>query len=384
MSITSLSPEKDLCRCCHAEGSFDDLAQPYFHDGREEVYSDMIKDSFNIEVSPVPGQLCVVTYKICKHCIQRVRDAFLFRKQVQTCEEKFMDLYNRSISQLKGLGLKTVVKEELSETIDMKDDYSPIHDYEDEDYDMKYEIEAEPSPTIRESKKTKAKSKTTVKTKTKKVKEGKTRKIKEEGRGEDAPEASETKKPKGKEEEFHLTTEADGTPTYTCKVCERTFKKRNHFSQHHRHVHLKLRPKFRSCYLCKEKVPGHMRSFHMEEAHGRPAPRCGACGKKFAYPFQVLQHQKNFHMGEKKFACANCNLTFSTKSKLTRHETVHSPSRPFKCAFCDAAFKWKKNLQTHIMMHLDDRRHVCTVCEVAFVQQSSLKWHIKKQHPDMV
>ncbi|XP_072943126.1 uncharacterized protein [Epargyreus clarus] len=354
MSITSLSPEKDLCRCCHAEGSFDDLAQPYFHDGREEVYSDMIKDSFNIEVSPVPGQLCVVTYKICKHCIQRVRDAFLFRKQVQTCEEKFMDLYNRSISQLKGLGLKTVVKEELSETIDMKDDYSPIHDYEDEDYDMKYEIEAEPSPTIRESKKTKAKSKTTVKTKTKKVKEGKTRKIKEEGRGEDAPEASETKKPKGKREEgnYTLTTEADGTECYTCNVCQKTYKNRPCFKQHYNHVHLNLRPKLIGCYYCDVKVPPHLRAFHLEEMHGIPAPTCNACGKKFARPCEVLRHQQIFHMGERKHVCDVCDMTFARRNSLRQHVIKHSNVRNFKCDYCEKAFKWRKHLRRHVMLHM--------------------------------
>lgn len=59
------------------------------------------------------------------------------------------------------------------------------------------------------------------------------------------------------------------------------------FAQHYKHVHLKLRPKLRACYLCEVKVPGHMRRRHMEEAHGVPRPQCNACGKKFAFPFQV-------------------------------------------------------------------------------------------------
>lgn len=154
--------------------------------------------------------------------------------------------------------------------------------------------------------------------------------------------------------------------------------------QHYRHVHLRLRPKLRSCYFCETRVPGHLRAFHLEKEHGIPAPTCGACGKKFAYPFQVLRHQKNDHMGEKMFRCEVCDMKFASQGNLSQHFIKHTAVRIHKCEYCEKTFKWKKNLRTHILMHLDDRRHVCCLCKEAFVQQTSLKYHITKRHPEMV
>ncbi|CAG5057435.1 unnamed protein product [Parnassius apollo] len=154
--------------------------------------------------------------------------------------------------------------------------------------------------------------------------------------------------------------------------------------QHYLHVHLKLRPKLRTCHVCGVKFAPHLRAEHFEKAHGVPAPSCGACGKKFAYPNLMLRHQKLYHMGEKKYSCNICDMAFKTRSDLTKHAVKHLDVRTFKCEFCDKSFKWKHSLNVHIRMHLNDKRHVCEVCQEAFVQQSSLKYHIVKKHPERV
>ncbi|CAH2251293.1 jg5980 [Pararge aegeria aegeria] len=188
---------------------------------------------------------------------------------------------------------------------------------------------------------------------------------------------------KSGEDSFTLTVGGDGTKTYTCNLCESSYKKRSCFTQHYKHVHLKLRPKLRGCHLCDVKVPGYMRAFHMEE-HGLPAPSCGACGKKFAYPWQVLQHQKFHHMGEAKYRCEPCNLTFMRGGDYNRHQNKHMDVKMFKCELCGKAFKWGKGLKTHMMIHNNIRRHVCIVCRESFVQSSSLKYHMVKRHPETI
>ncbi|CAH2251283.1 jg5977 [Pararge aegeria aegeria] len=185
-------------------------------------------------------------------------------------------------------------------------------------------------------------------------------------------------------EEYALTVEADGTQTFTCRVCDKSFNQRKYVHQHHRQVHLKLRPKLRGCHLCDVKVPTHQRTYHMEEVHGLPAPSCGACGKRFAFPWLVLRHQKFHHMGESKYRCEPCNLTFIGRSKYMHHQTKHADVKAFKCAICDKEFKWRSGLKTHMLIHNNIRRHVCKICQDAFVQQSSLKYHVLKKHPEMV
>ncbi|CAG4958918.1 unnamed protein product [Colias eurytheme] len=177
-----------------------------------------------------------------------------------------------------------------------------------------------------------------------------------------------------------LRKEEDGIIVWQCVDCGRNFKKRDHFSQHYKFVHLKMRPKLRSCHLCNEKVPTQNRPFHMEIAHGLPAPSCGACGKKFAFPNQVLRHQKAYHMGEKRFTCTICDMKFASNSLLMTHTIKHTALRPYKCSYCEKSFRWKKNLKTHVHMHLDVRNHVCRICGESFVQQSSLKYHMTKRH----
>ncbi|CAH4034466.1 unnamed protein product [Pieris brassicae] len=159
------------------------------------------------------------------------------------------------------------------------------------------------------------------------------------------------------EEQYCSTRlEEDGSQTYTCKICSNTYKRKDSIKQHYRHVHLKQRPRLHGCYYCPEKVRAYLRAQHMEEVHGIPAPTCGACGKKFAFPFQVVKHQKTFHMGERNFVCPVCNMSFGTKPNLRQHVIKHTTERPFKCDFCDEAFKWKKHLRRHMAGHLHKKR----------------------------
>lgn len=51
MSNESWKLESDLCRCCHSEGKFKNLSMPCKNSDFEEIYSDMLKNCFDISVS---------------------------------------------------------------------------------------------------------------------------------------------------------------------------------------------------------------------------------------------------------------------------------------------------------------------------------------------
>lgn len=44
------------------------------------------------QIDPVPGALCVPTYSICTNCVNKLREATIFKEQVLKCEEKFYEL----------------------------------------------------------------------------------------------------------------------------------------------------------------------------------------------------------------------------------------------------------------------------------------------------
>lgn len=56
MSTEDWKLERDLCRCCHSEGTFKSLSSTdYIMEKEEEitVYSEMLRNCLNIEVSAV-------------------------------------------------------------------------------------------------------------------------------------------------------------------------------------------------------------------------------------------------------------------------------------------------------------------------------------------
>ncbi|XP_039762456.1 zinc finger protein 570-like isoform X7 [Pararge aegeria] len=392
MATKTWKIEKDLCRCCHAEGTFDNLAEPRTFLEKEEVYSDMLRECLDLDIPPVPGELCAITYSICNACITRLRDACNFKKQVQDCEQRFMTLYYKNAIQ--GLNTETVVKEELEvsiddnhsdddiETIVLKkeedDDDDSFMDRDDDDDDMSEDFAITKKPTT--SMKTRSKPKA-------KPKAPPVKKEKPQPQPKKKAEPKPVKEKKGQllYKDFKETVAEDGQKAIQCNVCERVFKKRGNFAQHYRQVHLKQRPKLRGCHLCDPKVPDWMRAFHMEDKHGLPAPSCGACGKKFAFPWKVLRHQKFHHMGESQFRCELCDMSFISRWKLEDHQKKHKPNyRPFKCDVCEKSFRWPNNLKTHMNIHSNIRPHVCKHCGGAFSQHSSLNYHLKSVHPETV
>ncbi|CAG9794372.1 unnamed protein product [Diatraea saccharalis] len=82
-----------LCRCCHAEGDFKSLDVSYNFNGIDEVYSVMLRDTFNVNITSEKG-LCF--YHICEVCELRLRDASFFKQQVVACEQKFMQHCNEN------------------------------------------------------------------------------------------------------------------------------------------------------------------------------------------------------------------------------------------------------------------------------------------------
>lgn len=51
MSVENWKLEKDLCRCCLSEGTFQNLAEPVTNQGAEEIYSDMLIEGLDVNVS---------------------------------------------------------------------------------------------------------------------------------------------------------------------------------------------------------------------------------------------------------------------------------------------------------------------------------------------
>ncbi|XP_048003872.1 uncharacterized protein LOC125240069 [Leguminivora glycinivorella] len=75
------------CHCCLQRPSAKDLSTPYTHLGVTEIYSAMIEECFVIKLtSTAHGES-----GICEVCLERLRQACLFKMQVQNCQAELWD-----------------------------------------------------------------------------------------------------------------------------------------------------------------------------------------------------------------------------------------------------------------------------------------------------
>ncbi|XP_048003790.1 uncharacterized protein LOC125240017 [Leguminivora glycinivorella] len=81
------------CSCCLLRRPERGLATLYNHNGRTEVYSDMLRECFDINLISTYDK-----YGICEVCVGRLRDASDFKLQVKCCQEKLHQCLQREFS----------------------------------------------------------------------------------------------------------------------------------------------------------------------------------------------------------------------------------------------------------------------------------------------
>ncbi|XP_069363837.1 zinc finger protein 79-like isoform X33 [Maniola hyperantus] len=383
MATKTWKIEKDLCRCCHGEGAFNNLAEPRTFLDKVEVYSDMLRECLDIDIPPVPGELCAITYTICNACIARLRDACNFKKQVQDCEQRFMTLYYKNAIQ--GLKPATKVKEEIEVSIehaqsDTDADIVLKKEDEDDDDDNHFlggdddDGMSDDDLPIKPPKQSVSTMKTRPKPKPKPKAPPVVKKLKPPPK----PKKAEPKPAKEKKDLKYTVVEGQ----YVCGVCAKQKDTLNKFKDHFRNSHGTTKRDEKLCSYCSEKLPRFKMPFHLEEAHNIPAPKCGVCNKRFRHNFEILKHHRKTHMNERTVCCKICNKAFFDVIGLERHLKVHSNEKRFECNACGKQFRWRSNLRTHMMIHNNDKRKKCSLCDESFVQKASLNYHMIKHHPE--
>ncbi|XP_041968595.1 zinc finger protein 184-like isoform X7 [Aricia agestis] len=393
--------ENSICRCCHAEGYFFNLGEPRPFCGQTEVYADMIRDIFDIDMRPLPGPLCDLTYTICMSCIFKLREAIQFKKQVQSCEDKFLDYYYTNKLEVKKKDVAQAVikiepvvefkeeylnEDEFDSNDDTNQDFAMHDDNDDDDED---DDDDEGSKLEYLLKKGKGKGK------------GKSEPVQVVIKAESAPVKPEQRttnkklvkvnkitvpvKKKDGKKIFRLRKEdyERSEDKFKCNKCDKVYNKLDYLREHVKTKHYNM---FKyECDICKGAFPSEAQfTVHKYEEHNIDDRfKCNACPKLYNSKRHLIKHRNNFHMLGKKYKCSSCDYECYSATALYKHNFKHKTVRDYHCKFCRKSFLRRTTMLFHERIHTGDKRKICNECGQAFVQKASLNYHMAKHHPEV-
>lgn len=168
---------------------------------------------------------------------------------------------------------------------------------------------------------------------------------------------------------------------FACATCKREFKSEGTLLAHRvTHQAAEL-----ACSRCSKKFKTNRALLtHIAVSHRTKelAHKCAECDLSFKWKSRLTRHVGAVHRRERKHSCDRCDKRFSQKSDLTKHvATVHDKQTFAVCDECDRGFASKGDLSRHVAaVHRAELPHECDLCERRFSLKGNLTRHIKTVH----
>lgn len=129
------------------------------------------------------------------------------------------------------------------------------------------------------------------------------------------------------------------------------------------------------CDVCGNIYPSQARlTEHMKFHSGIKPHECEICGRGFVQNQQLVRHM-NTHTGNRPYKCNFCPAAFADRSTKTKHHRIHTKERPYECDVCFKTFTYSDNLKFHKMIHTGEKPHVCDLCGKGFVKAYKMRLH---------
>lgn len=166
------------------------------------------------------------------------------------------------------------------------------------------------------------------------------------------------------------TNEEDEIKKLECDYCDKICYNKQSYS-----VHVWENHEGSVCIYCDTRLESAQElEEHLEAKHRDISDfSCRYCGK--CYPeLNILEshldmHRVRFHQ------CEICHKRFSDASRLKIHMNTHTSNKLYECQYCEKTFRYITSRVIHERVHTGERPYVCDICGKGFACQSTRKRH---------
>ncbi|XP_048003598.1 zinc finger protein 717-like isoform X10 [Leguminivora glycinivorella] len=352
------------CRCCLLCPPDKDLTTPHTHLGKTEIYADMIKECFDIQLQLAMGGSG--SSGICCTCVGRLRDASDFKLQVQRSQAEL---------QARSQGASLVKEEESAvecENPEMQDTHETCGSEPGEEPAVKPEMLDEDTPEeILHEEFT----------------------VKSEPAAEDDEMSlcSDSSAARTREqlamacsvvlERLHGDATAhSGAKPIPCEHCGERFRNETILNKHIQHTHLPSVPKQFACDFCSSTFQTEsLNSEHEKIEHGVTNLMCAHCDYSTISKRCLVVHLKS-HCSFKNLIKSDLHkhqaiLSVDKQTHKTTHLKLNTRVEPYKCNTCDYKSSKRSHLRTHVMTHTGEKPFQCSHCAYKCIHRRNLQRH---------
>lgn len=110
---------------------------------------------------------------------------------------------------------------------------------------------------------------------------------------------------------------------------------------------------------------------------------CSQCNRSYSRKHDLERHVDIAHTvtEDKPFRCKQCKYVFDSEDNLRAHENEHDKEETkLKCEICDKGFKSRNTWKRHMRAHFDPSPFACEVCKRRFGREHDMHRHTLRMH----
>lgn len=110
---------------------------------------------------------------------------------------------------------------------------------------------------------------------------------------------------------------------------------------------------------------------------------CSQCNRSYSRKHDLERHTDIAHTmtEDKPFRCVQCNYVFDSEENLRAHDYEHEKEETkFMCEICNRGFKSRNIWRRHMRAHIDPTPYACEVCKRRFGREHDMLRHTLRMH----